>query len=140
MLDHTVGATELHFQRCQVFHAHQFRVFEQRDLHLSQLESHEQDSSDVSLKIKLGSINQDIGRTKRTIQSEKASNCYHIFIEEALSELLQYVLIVLGKLYSFRNMTIPDHFSAVVSKYLDASFQAFLNGVACLCDSMDFIL
>ncbi|GBN46539.1 hypothetical protein AVEN_56164-1 [Araneus ventricosus] len=58
MLDSVV-----HFQRCQVFHAHvmQLRLFEQRDSHFSQLESQKQDSSDVSIKSNRGSINREIG-------------------------------------------------------------------------------
>ncbi|GFX51269.1 uncharacterized protein TNCV_2736201 [Trichonephila clavipes] len=53
-------------QRCQVFHAHvqQLWIFEQRDLHLSQVESHKQDSSDIPRKSNRGSINWEIGVAK----------------------------------------------------------------------------
>ncbi|GBM25001.1 hypothetical protein AVEN_50344-1 [Araneus ventricosus] len=39
-------------------------MFEKRDPHLNQLESHKQDSSDVPIKSNRGSINQEIGMAK----------------------------------------------------------------------------
>ncbi|GBL76695.1 hypothetical protein AVEN_53388-1 [Araneus ventricosus] len=65
MLDSVCRAISVHFQRCQVFHAHvQLRIFEQRDPYLSQLESHKQDSTDVPIKSNPGSINREIGVAK----------------------------------------------------------------------------
>ncbi|GBN11844.1 hypothetical protein AVEN_181401-1, partial [Araneus ventricosus] len=66
MLDSVGGANGVHFQRCQIFHAHLqlLRIFEQPDPHLSQLESHKQDSSDVPIKSNRGSINWEIGVAK----------------------------------------------------------------------------
>ncbi|GBM73712.1 hypothetical protein AVEN_251158-1 [Araneus ventricosus] len=65
-LDSVGAKTGVHFQRCQVFHAHvqQPRIFDQRDPHLSQLESHRQDSSDLPIKSNRGSINREIGVAK----------------------------------------------------------------------------
>ncbi|GBM49713.1 hypothetical protein AVEN_206213-1 [Araneus ventricosus] len=40
----------------------QQRIFEQRDPHLSQLESHKHGSSDVPIKSNRGSINPEIGK------------------------------------------------------------------------------
>ncbi|GBL83192.1 hypothetical protein AVEN_165392-1 [Araneus ventricosus] len=66
MFDSVSGAIGLHFQRFQVFHAHvqQLQIFEQRDPHLSQLESHKQDSSYVPITINRGSINWEMGMAK----------------------------------------------------------------------------
>ena len=47
MLDSFGGVTGVHFQNCQVSHAHMQQIYEQRDPYLSQIESHKQDSPDV---------------------------------------------------------------------------------------------
>ncbi|GFT25837.1 uncharacterized protein TNCV_1518011 [Trichonephila clavipes] len=62
MLDGVGGAIGIHVQICQIFHAHvlQLRIFEQRDPHLSEVESHKQDSSDVPIKSNQDSMNRVI--------------------------------------------------------------------------------
>ncbi|GBO27210.1 hypothetical protein AVEN_195452-1 [Araneus ventricosus] len=82
MIDSVGGAIGPHFQRCQVFHAHlqQLRIFEQRDPHPSQMESHKQDSSGVPIKSNRGSINQEIGVAKGLVhhaQSMAPQKCIH---------------------------------------------------------------
>ncbi|GBN14127.1 hypothetical protein AVEN_212623-1 [Araneus ventricosus] len=66
MLGSVGRAIGVHFQRCQAFHTHvqQLRIFEQRDPHLSQMESHKQDSSDVPKKSNQGTLNREIGVAK----------------------------------------------------------------------------
>ncbi|GFX23227.1 uncharacterized protein TNCV_4560091 [Trichonephila clavipes] len=61
MLHSVDGAIGVHVRECQVFHAQvqQLRIFEQRDPHLSQVESHKQDSLDISIKDNRGSVNRD---------------------------------------------------------------------------------
>ncbi|GBN39580.1 hypothetical protein AVEN_131832-1 [Araneus ventricosus] len=63
MLDGVGEAIGAHFQRCQVFHTHvqHLRIFEQRDPHLSQLESHKPDSSDGPIRGNRCWINRKIG-------------------------------------------------------------------------------
>ncbi|GBM88337.1 hypothetical protein AVEN_250783-1 [Araneus ventricosus] len=83
MSDSVGGAIGVHVQKCQVFHAHvqQLRMFEQRDPHLSQLQS----SSDVPMKSNQGSINQEIGVAKGLVhhahsiapQKWHSGNCAH---------------------------------------------------------------
>ncbi|GFU55378.1 uncharacterized protein TNCV_200401 [Trichonephila clavipes] len=52
VLDSIGAAIRVNVQRCRVFHAHvtQLQIFEQRNPHLSQVESHKQDYSDVPIK------------------------------------------------------------------------------------------
>ncbi|GFX53168.1 hypothetical protein TNCV_361631 [Trichonephila clavipes] len=52
MLNSVGGAIGVHLQTCQVFQAHvqELRILEQRDPHLSQVESEKRDSSDVPTK------------------------------------------------------------------------------------------
>ncbi|GBN27676.1 hypothetical protein AVEN_36467-1 [Araneus ventricosus] len=66
MPDSVDGAIGVHVQKCQKFHARvqQQRIFQQRDLHKRQLESHKQNSSDVPMERNRGSINRKIGVAK----------------------------------------------------------------------------
>ncbi|GBN58998.1 hypothetical protein AVEN_182953-1 [Araneus ventricosus] len=87
MLDSVGGAIGGHVQRWQVFHAHvqNLRIFEQRDPHLSQLESDKQNSSDVPIKSSRDSKNREIGVEKELVHHSQSialqkwhlGNCVH---------------------------------------------------------------
>ncbi|GBN35743.1 hypothetical protein AVEN_87324-1 [Araneus ventricosus] len=74
MPDSVGGAIGVHVQKCQVFRARvqQLRIFQQRDPHLTQLESHKLDSSDVPIKSNRGSINREIGETKGLVHDAQS--------------------------------------------------------------------
>ncbi|GFS55932.1 uncharacterized protein TNCV_2924891 [Trichonephila clavipes] len=69
MLDSVGRAIGVRVQTCQVFSAHvqQLRIFELRDPHLSQVESHKQDSSDIPIKSNRSAINQEIGLARELV-------------------------------------------------------------------------
>lgn len=66
----------IHVQIWQVFHTHvqQIRINEQRDHHLSQLESNKKDSSDVPIKSNRCLMNCDIGMVKGPVHYTKFSS------------------------------------------------------------------
>lgn len=92
-------------------------IFEQRDPHLNQLESHKQDALDVPIKRNSDSINREI--LKQLVQHAK-SRQYRIFLEQGLPELLQAVPIVLRKRLWFQHDGLPAYCSTAVSNFLDA--------------------
>ncbi|GBL98077.1 hypothetical protein AVEN_84581-1 [Araneus ventricosus] len=98
MVDSVCGATGVHVQRYQVFHAQvqQLRIFERRYPHLSQLESHQQDSSDVPIKGGQGTdpprpksgiqiiahINAEVGWRPIMLKPHSVTNGYRIILQE----------------------------------------------------------
>ena len=66
MLDSVGGAIDVHVYRYRVIRAHvqQLLIYEQRNTHLNQVESHKQDTLDVHIKSNRGAINLEIGVAK----------------------------------------------------------------------------
>lgn len=87
----------------------QQRTFEQRDSNPSQLESHKQDYSGISIKCNKVSINQENRVAKGLVQHAKAICSYRIFVKESFQDILQGVLIALCKRVWFDDNEVAAH-------------------------------
>ncbi|GFV70373.1 uncharacterized protein TNCV_4797921 [Trichonephila clavipes] len=122
MFDSVGGATGMHIQRCQVFHAHvqQLRIFEQRDPHLSQVESYKQDSSDVPVKSNRCSINREIGVAKGLIHQAQSHHTPNVVFKSYQREQNVSFEIAL--------MFMPSSVAAVAEWYRYRTVACFVTG------------